>query len=273
MVKSLRLLVVALASLGALAACASQSGPPQPPSVVVRRLMSTVITPDVIKFEAQIVVHNNMGRPLDLEKVDYGSSLFTKQLFSSTFSELKRMNGNGDETITFPFQISMKDVLSSGPELLANGKLKVTFDGLVYPQASFGFAPIQFSRTIEIPIPKIPEVGFAGANGLPGQGGFEVDLAVKNTNNFPISVARIDTYLVLNGERYTLLRTGEATNIQPGQIGTVALQMENTTGKALSMILNAIMAQSADFTLGGSLTCGTPFGWIYVPVAVQGHAK
>ena len=274
MIKPIRLFLAAAVVVGSLAACASQ-GPetPVPPTVRVARLVSTVITPEVVKFEAKIVVHNNMRKSLDLEKVDYGSALFDKQLFTSTFSDLKRMDGNGDETITFPFQISMKDILSQAPNLLAEGKLKVTFDGLVYPSAASTFQPIAFARTVELPIPRIPEVSFAGAVGLPTQDLFRVRLNVKNTNSFPISVARIDTFLVLNQEKYRLLHTEKSTEIQPGEIGTVTLQMENSTGKTLSMILNAIQAQAVSFTLGGTIMCGTPYGWVYVPVELQGQAQ
>ncbi len=274
MKKTVRLFLAGIAAVALLAACASQ-GPetPQPPTVQVSRLSSTVITPDVIKFEARVTVHNTMRQSLGLDKIDYGSALFDKQLFTSSFTDLKRMDGNGDEYVTFPFQISMQDILKSAPNLLAEGKLRVTFDGMVYPQASFGFEPIAFSRTVELPIPRIPEVSFAGAVGLPTQDLFRIRLNVKNTNSFPISVDRIDTYLVLNQERYRLLHTERSTAIQPGEIATVTLQMENSTGKTLSMILNAIQAQAVSFTLGGSITCGTPYGWVYVPVALQGQAQ
>ncbi len=274
MFKPIRLLLAGAALLGLLAACASQ-GPetPVPPTVRVSRFVSTVITPDVVKFEARIVVHNNMRKSLELEKVDYGSALFDKQLFTSTFADLKRMDGNGDETVTFPFQISMKDILNQAPNLLAEGKLKVTFDGVVYPSAASTFQPIAFTRTIELPIPRIPLVSFAGAVGLPTQDLFRVRLNVKNTNDFPISVDRVDTFLVLNQERYRLLHTERSTEIQPGETATVTLQMENSTGKTLSMILNAIQAQAVSFTLGGTITCGTPYGWVFIPLELQGQAQ
>jgi xanthosine utilization system XapX-like protein len=232
-----------------------------------------VFTPSVVKFRAQIVIDNNMRGPLNFEKVDYGASLFDKQLFTDSFNGMKETRAHGRETVTLPFQISMKDIMAQDVALLAEGKLRVTFFGSVYPDVQSGLVPVRFQSTIEIPIPKPPLLSFEGTRGSIVGKQFTVLVGVKNTNDFPISVNQVDSYLEMNGQQYSLLQSEQVSSIEPGRMGTVRLTMENSVGKTLSLALNALQSQKVDFTLGGSVTCGTPYGWVYLPVAIKGTAQ
>src|SRR4029077_17995481 len=87
------------------------SGPvvPTPPSVQFTQFDSVVITPEVIKFQVKLLVRNQMGAGLDLQKIDYGAEVHDKLVFTDSFSQLYAIKGNGQEVVTFPFQIAMKD--------------------------------------------------------------------------------------------------------------------------------------------------------------------
>ncbi|WP_455382858.1 LEA type 2 family protein [Salinispira pacifica] len=254
--------------------CASE-GPvvPVPPTVRVTRLNSTVITPDVVKFQAKILINNNMRARVDFDKVDYGVNLFDKPLFSETFNGMKPTNPNGTETVTFPFQISMKDILAQDVALLAEGQLRVEFHGTVFPAVESGFAPMRFSDTVLIPIPKIPTLSFEGTEGSLVGRQFSVRLRMHNPNDFAMSVDSVDSYLDLNGQRYTLLHSQQESDIPANGSGSVTLTMENSVGKTLSFALNALQANSAKFTVGGTIVCNTPYGWIYIPVGVAGSSQ
>ena len=67
------------------AGCASK-GPPvvKPPTVQVSQFNSTVITPQVVKFQARILIHNRGSEALDFERVDYAVDLFNQELFASS---------------------------------------------------------------------------------------------------------------------------------------------------------------------------------------------
>lgn len=262
------IIVSSLALLG----CASK-GPvvPVPPTVRVSSFRSTVITPDIIKFQAKILINNNMRAPLNFDKTDYGANLFDKPIFSDTFTGMKRTNSNGTETVTFPFQISMKDILAQDVALLAEGQLRVEFHGVVFPSVESGFAPVRFSQEITIPIPKMPTLSFEGTEGSPVGRQFSVRLSMHNSNDFDMSVDSVDSYIDLNGQRYTLLHSRQESAIPANGNGTVTLTMENSVGKTLSFALNAIQGNNIKFTVGGTIVCSTPYGWIYIPVGVTGH--
>jgi hypothetical protein len=268
--KVLRACTAAAAMALFLAGCASQgpavSGPPE---VSVSWFNSTVIRPELVKFEAKIVIENRMSAPLDFQRVDYAVDLLDTELFTDSFDGLKRTNGYRNQTVTFPFQIVMKDIVDQSVGILAEGGMRVTFRGTVYPAASSGFDPLPFQETILIPLPRIPEVSFAGADGVPFSGLFRVRLRVRNTNSFPLTVSSIDSYLQINQQRYTLLHSEQSVELPPDGSGTVTLQMEQTPGKTLSMALSTLQSPNPKFSVGGTIECRSPYGWIIIPVQIE----
>src|SRR4030042_5828753 len=270
MKKTLRACAAAAAMALFLAGCASQgpavSGPPE---VRVSWFNSTLMRPELVKFEATIVIENHMSAPLDFQRVDYAVDLLDTELFTDTFAGLKRTAGGRNQTVTFPFQIVMKDIVDQSVGILAEGGMRVTFRGTVYLAASSSFEPLSFQETILIPLPRIPEVSFAGAAGVPLTEMFRIRLRVRNTNTFPLTVSSIESYLQLNQQRYALLHTEQSVELSPGGSGIVTLQMEQTPGKTLSMALSALQNQNPKFSVGGTIECRSPYGWIIIPVEIE----
>ena len=255
-----------------LAGCASR-GPlvMEPPEVRVSWLNSTVITPELVKFEAKVVIRNRGSAPLDFQRADYAVDLLDTELFTDSFDRLLRTKGHGEQTVTFPFQIAMKDILDQSVGILAEEGVRVTFRGTVYPGVSTGFAPAPFARTILIPLPRVPEVFFAGFDGVPLSDLFRIRLWVKNTNSFPLTVSSLDSYLQINQQRYALLYSEQPVELPPGGSGTVALRMEQTPGKTLSMALSTLQSPNPEFSVGGTLEFRSPYGWIIIPVQLEGE--
>jgi hypothetical protein len=272
MVRRIGIIAASAALAIVLGGCASQ-GPvvPSPPDVRVSELRSISFTPDLVKFQAKVLIQNTMNAPMDFEKTDYSVDLFDKELFSDSFSGMKRTNRGGTQTVTFPFQISMEDIQKQGIDVLNEESIRVTFHATVFTAASYGFDPIPVDETVTIPLPKIPLVVLAGTQGTPFTDLFRIRLRVTNPNTFAFTVDSIDSYLVLNDTRYSLLRTDRPTEIPAGGTGIVVLQMKNTPSKTLSMAFN--LAQSADtgpeLDLTASVTLATPYGWVYVPVSMK----
>jgi hypothetical protein len=239
------------------------------PGVEVTKLASEVITPKVVKFESKIVIRNRGTAALDFDRVDYAVDIFDKELFTSSFDGLNRTKGRKSQTVTFPWQIAMSDILDDGILLLAEEGLRVRFRGTVYPDAGFGLSPVAFERTLTIPIPELPLVLFSGADGVPLTDGFTVRLRVENGNDFPLTVNRIDSNLLINDVKYRLLHTTEAEEIPADGSGTVTLQMENSTGKTLSMVLNTVTSQDPEFQVEGVIECRSPIGWIVIPFSTD----
>lgn len=269
----IRFLFFGLVVTAVLAGCASGPVVPTPPTVRVTEFRSTLFTPDQVRFHARIVITNQMRASLDFAKVDYGLNLFDKTLLTQSFTGMKKVRSNGTETVTIPMRIPMKEILAQHIAVLAEGKMQFTFRGSVYPSTSSGFGPVPFSRTIEIPLPSIPQVTFAGTSGVPLTQSFRVEIGIRNTNNFPLSVNDISTALDLNGQRYRLLGTQQSTDIPAGGTGTVVLTTETSKTAALSMALNVLENNAVNLKIVGSVTAGTPYGYVFIPVEVEGKSK
>jgi LEA14-like dessication related protein len=253
-----------------LAGCASR-GPVavKPPTVGVNYFNSTLITPEVVHLKAKILIQNRGKDTLDFDRVDYAVDLFGEELFNDSFDRMKKTSKRGSQTVTFPFQIAMSDILDQGIAALVEERVDITFRGIVYPDTGSGFSPLSFRKTISIPVPKIPNIIFSGAQGVPFGKQFALKLKVRNTNVFPVAVSEIDTYMEINEVKYRLLQTKEETFLDPNSWKILTLRMENTTGKTVSMILNTIQSPVPDFQLGGVIKCKSPYGWIVIPMELQ----
>jgi len=235
------------------------------PAVKVTRLESCLITPDVIKFQARVEINNRMRAKIQIREVDYGADLHDNPLFTENFAELDPIRSRGTQWVNLPFQIAMSDIKNQVEDVLAEESLRVRFRGTVYPE---GFAPIPFEATRVIPIPKLPEIQLDGVAGSPLHGEFTVYLRVRNRNDFPITFTTVDTFLNVNDKRYDLLHTDTRSPVEPGGTGRIALTMHQTHGKGLSVLINVAKNQSADFTVGGSIACQTPYGVFLLPVSL-----
>jgi LEA14-like dessication related protein len=269
MMRILRACAAAAVLAFLLAGCASQGPVVAPPDVRVTWFNSTLITPEIVKFQAKVLIHNRSSSPLGFDRVDYAVDLLDTELFKDSFAQLLRTGGRKDQTVTFPFQIAMKDILDQSVGILAEGAVRVTFRGIVYPEASSGFGPAAFEQTIMIPLPRIPEVAFAGAEGVPLSELFRVKLRIRNTNDFPLTVSSLDSYLQINQQRYSLLYSEQSVDLPAGGSGVVVLRMEQTPGKTLSMALSALQTPNPKFSVGGTIECHSPYGWIVIPVKLE----
>lgn len=260
--------------LVAIAGCATREpAPERPPVAEVSELESTVMTPEVVRFTAKVVVHNRLHSALDFDRVDYAVDLFDSELFTDSFAELPRTQSGRRMTITLPFQIAVTDIVERAVDVLAEESMRVAFSGHVYPAAQSGIGAIPFRRTVSIPIPRMPEVSFRRTEGVPFRDTFRIVIDVRNRNSYALTITEIESSIEINERSYPLLKTSESTRIEAGETGTVTLEMEQTRGERLSMLLNTLQSEHPSFTIGGSITARTEYGWIYLPVRIEDRAS
>jgi len=125
----LRWIAVGGLLLGVLGCATRKPDVEQPPTASVDQLASTVMTPEVVRFEAKVLIRNRMRSSMDFERVDYAVDLYDTELFASSFDGMKRTSGGGRQTVTFPFQIAVADIAAQAVDLLAEGSMRVSFRG------------------------------------------------------------------------------------------------------------------------------------------------
>ncbi len=264
--------MLALSTVAAafLIGCASE-GPmvTTQPTVSVSDFTSLSFSPQRIEFDAKILIHNNAPVPMELRRIDCAVDLYDQELFTDSIRDLKRTKADGSLAVPFPFHIGMRDVGAQPSDLLAEGSLRVTLRGEVRTAARYGLDPVPFTQTITIPVPNLPAVAYVGSEGEPFSDVFRLNFQVTNGNSFPITLNAVKTFLVINQKKYSLLHTHGATDFQPGETKPVALQMENSPGKALLMALNLASNPHPSFNITGTVTFSTPYGWIFIPLDLE----
>jgi LEA14-like dessication related protein len=265
--KTIAILAICAAGTALIIGCASQ-GPivSVQPTVTVSSFESISFSPTLAKYVAKILIHNNAGQDIDFQRTDYAVDLFDTQLFTDSFDGMKRTKANGDQTVTFPFQVAMEDIANQGIDLLSEQGLRVTFRGNVYTAARYGMDPVPFTGTVTVPIPQMPEVTYVGTEGEALSDAWRVNFTIRNPNKFPFTLASVRTTLILNGKKYSLLHTHGATEVKPGETAPVALRMETSPEKALSMALNLATNRDLRFNITGMVTCTTPYGLVLIPL-------
>ena len=254
------------------AGCASQ--PPGPmvtvqPTVTVSSFRSISFSPTLVKYEARVLIHNNAPTDVEFRGIDYSVDLFDVELFTDSFGDMKKTRANGDETVTFPFQVAMKDIENQGIDVFAGQSVRVTFRGAVFTAPRYGLDPVPFAASVTVPLPRVPDVAYLGSEGNPLTDAWRLHFTVTNTNPFPVTLSSVRTFLVLNEQKYSMVHTHGQTEL-PSRVATpVDLQMENSPGKALSMALNLAADRTLRFNLTGQITCSTPYGWIFVPLDLE----
>ena len=252
-------------------ACASQ--PPGPmvdvqPTVSVSSFQSTSFSPTLVKYEARVLIHNNAPTDIEFRGVDYGVDLFDTELFTDS-TAVRKMHANGDQTVSFPFQIAVKDIQDQGIDVMSEQSIRVTFRGELFTARRYGLDPVPFTSTVTVPLPRVPDVAYLGSEGDPLTDAWRLHFSVTNANSFPVTLNSVRTFLVLNGKKYSMVHTHGQTDLQPGVATPVDLQMEASPGKALSMALNLAANRSLHWNLTGQVTCSTQYGWIYIPLDLE----
>jgi hypothetical protein len=264
------LLVIGASSALLVAGCASQ-GPmvSTPPTVSVSSFQSVSFSPTLVKYEAKVLVHNNAPTDIEFRGIDYAVDLFDNELFTDSFRDMKRTHANGDQTVTFPFQVATKDISSQGIDLFSEESLRVTFRGEVFTAARYGMDPVPFTATVSVPLPRMPDVAYLGSEGEPLTDAWRLHFSVTNKSSFPVSLSSVKTFIVLNGQKYSLVHTHGTTVLPSGVATPVDLQMETSPGKALSMALNLAANRNLRFNLTGMVTCRSDYGWIFIPLDLE----
>ncbi len=270
--RSAAVLCAAAAFALLVGACASQ--PPGPmvdvqPTVTVSSFQSTSFSPALVKYEAKVLIHNNAPTDIEFRGVDYAVDLFDTELFTDSYDGVRKTHANGDQTVTFPFQVAVKDMMNQGVDVLSGQDVTVTFRGQVFTARRYGMDPVPFTASVTVPLPRLPDVAYLGSEGDPLTDAWRLHFNVTNNNPFPVTLTSVKTFLVLNGQKYSMVHTHGETDLPPGVATPVDLQMETSPGKALSMALNLAANRSLHFNLTGQVNCSTQYGWIYIPLNLE----
>ena len=265
--------VLGLAGL-VFAGCAHR-GPVVPVAPALRfvEFNSVALRPEGIEFRVRLDLKNRMPVPLPLDRLDYRLDLNGRRFLTGSFRDFKAFGGRSRQTVTLPFRLAYEDLVAHAIAGEHGPGYRVAFEGDLRILGDYPFAVIPIRMEKTLPVPRMPEITLAGTEGSPVGERFEVLFRVKNTNTFPVWVKAVDASLDLNDQSYDLLHAGAKQRFEPGQEGTLVLEMRNTLGKAVGMFANVLLSGKSEFKAAGRLRFGTPFGDLFLPFGGRGSSR
>lgn len=237
--------------------------PPRAATVVVAELRPSLTTPEGMEFRPVLVVQNPLDVPLGFERVDYVVDLFDQTVIRSSSADLPDAAANGQVRVPLAWSLGVDDLAKA-----KDGRLAVDLRGTLYPDRNRGLAPVNFDRRVELPLPRLPQVTSLGSEGAPSDAGFRVRLELQNPNSFAISVVKVDAFLRLEGARAPLVLTEAVAPLPPGQRQILTLRLRVAPRQLPPPGEGGATPQAPRDSVGGSLSCASPVGRLYVPLAL-----
>jgi LEA14-like dessication related protein len=272
-------LVLALACVGLLVSCKSLDGlvasTPKPTARVIHAELKN-LSLDAIDLLFQVEINNPY--PADLPMLDLAYSLSSggSNLLQGSIQPAGSVPARGSHTILLPARIASASVLKTlkgvtpGSVITYQADLSLSVDAPL-----LGRLTLPLSQSGELPIPALPEVEMTSLT--LGKLGLDlvstsIKLQVKNTNQFPLALTRVNVSFALGGTEVGASNLTSPVNLPAGQATTLALALSFSPRTAGMGLLNLLRGKQIAYRLSGSLDADSRFGPLSLPFNQTGNS-
>lgn len=222
-----------------------------------------------------IAVKNPYSVPLPLTNVDYKLATQATTFLEGQAPIQGSVPASGEKTISLPTKISFAGLLKAVQGLRPGALVPYKGSlGLAVDVPQVGPLRLPLEKEGQLPIPAVPDVSvtsvkwqnlsLAGASGL-------VKIKIGNTNQFPIDLSAFQYAFKLGGFDLARGALTNAANLAAGGSQEIGINVAVSTAQAGLAVMQMLKGSSSQYSLGGSLGVGTPFGPLNVPVDVGGQ--
>lgn len=223
----------------------------------------------------EVEVSNPYPVPLPLVNVDYGLASGGTRFLAGQAQLQGAVPARGKKTVSVPATIVYTQLLAA---------LKGVRPGSVLPyKADLGFSvdskiagPLRLPLHMEgeLPIPTVPQVEVTQINWdrmtLSNAGG-RVNLRIVNSNEFPVTLSKLDYALSLGNVEVARSSLAKAVAFDAsGGAGAVEIPISFAPAKLGLAVFGMLTGKGAGYSLKGTLAVDTPFGPMTLPVEKTG---
>ncbi len=235
------------------------------PEVSFRNLSVKDIKTDSAELLAELEVSNPYAVPLLAEGIGFALASGESPILSGATEDGFRVPAGSSASVPVAVTLPYSDVMKAVSGVRLGQVLPYTLD-LDVDVTGQGIAPLGFDlqKSGEVPVPNVPEVKVKGVEwedlSLAGARG-NVGLSLKNTNEFPMTLAAMEYALSLSG--YDVSEGSLATEVlelAPGESGDLNLGFAVRPQDLGFAAFRALSGGDADFRLKGLVDTKTPFG-------------
>lgn len=249
--------------------CATLGEFMQPPRVSVQSLRPVSISPGEVGFVAKLAVANQLPLPLPLEKLAFAVQINGHAFADGALANLPSLGAGAETVLDVPFQVGFKELLAVAGELTSRSQMRVDFQGRLTPGGQLSLLTVPFNLGVDLPVPRLPRVSFAGFSLLKNQA---VGLSFKfeNLNSFPLTLQTLQAKVKLDQTAYSLASLVEEVPIKAGQSATVQLKLGDSLLKTAALAARVLSGQKINSSFEGEASADSEYGKVQIPLSLKG---
>jgi LEA14-like dessication related protein len=236
-------------------------------------LKNLCLTSVTLLFDVEVA--NPYGVPLPLVNLDYSLASDGKSFLSGKAPVQGTIPAKQSKIIQAPAELSFEPLLKVIEGVKPGAIVPYQADlNLSVDAPAVGTLVLPFSHRGTFPIPAVPSVSLPRiawqSLSLESASG-TIDLSIKNTNSFPIDLTKIAFNLSLADTKVGQAGVTKPVSIKPGDENTLQIPISISPSSLGLAAFHLLTGKERDYKLEGSMSVGTPFGPLDLPLVQTGR--
>lgn len=266
--------VLSLATMLGLGGCKALSdlaaGAPKP-GLAVKGVRFGEVSTSGLNLIFDTEVSNPYSVDLPLVNLDYSLASSGTTFVTGSAPIQGTVPANGSKIVALPAKVDFSRVFSvlqavrPGAVVPYAATLNLAVDG----PAGVGRLALPLNKSGDLPVPAVPEVSISNLaiNSISlTEAKATVSFAVKNTNQFALTLARMGFGLDLAGSRVSTINVAKGLPLKPGETGAFEIPLTLSLSNLGVSAFNAIRGKDTRYRLNGDVSLDTPYGPMILPL-------
>lgn len=269
------ILAIALLAFTGCATLSELLGGTPKPSAKVTGVRITDFSLSDLTLAFDVAVSNPYPVALPLVNMDFALASQGKPFLQGLAPLQGAVPAKGSQTVSMPAKITFSELIKAVQGVRPGAMVPYqTTLGLSVNAPAVGKLRLPLQKEGQLPVPTAPNVSVSSIKwqnvSLAGATG-QIALRVANPNSFAFALSNLNYNVKLGG--FDLANGGlvNAANLAAGAAQEIGINVSVSSAKAGMGLLQLLQGKSSNYTLGGSLAIGTPFGPLQIPLAVSGQ--
>ena len=271
-----RALVVTISGAALLPGCGLFKQYTKRPKVTLKKVDITDVDFAGARLAALIEIENRIPVALTLAKINWNVTIDGKALVSGVVTSPSTVPPSQVFPVQLPFALKFddlariasqyKDADEAPYKLAGNLEIETPVGPITVPFTHNGRAPVLKIPSVELTKVQVRGFSFTGAD-------VRFGFNIKNPNKIALDVRSLDYALTLAGARVAEGKLPNALNVAGKGQGTFDADVVVSFAQAQAAASALRNASNAEYSLGGNLSAGTPWGAVSSPFSRTGTVK
>jgi LEA14-like dessication related protein len=264
-----------LLSLSGCALLQSLLGTSNTPTAEVTGVHITDFSLTEMTLNFDVAVKNPYSVALPLVNIDYSLASQSQPFLKGQAALQGSIPAGQSKTISLPTKVVFLELLKVLPGIKPGAQIPYqTTLGLSVNAPVVGALRLPIAKEGQLPIPTAPDVSvtsltwkdvsLSGASGL-------VKIKLGNRNSFAFDVAGFEYAFKVAGMDLAKGALTNAASLAPGAAQELGIGVSVSAAQAGLALIQLAQGQGGNYSLGGALSIGTPFGPLRIPLDLKGN--